>query len=83
MALCCYAAIKWEVGEGLKATEGNALASTLQSLYQGRPGYLLYNDEWPNGTTSSYLAHAKGEPATAQAHRALHKHYRRTVSEHF
>lgn len=29
-------------------------------MYNTGAGYVLYNDEWPNGTTSSNLAHAKG-----------------------
>lgn len=45
----------------LKGTRGNALAETLQPLYSEGPGYVMYNDEWPNGTVSFHLAHAKGE----------------------
>ncbi|CAL8471519.1 g11061 [Coccomyxa elongata] len=53
--------LEWTLQNGLNRTVGNPLAGTLQQLYSGSPaGYVMYNDEWPNGTVSFHLAHAKG-----------------------
>ncbi|KAK9828635.1 hypothetical protein WJX72_001232 [[Myrmecia] bisecta] len=55
--------------QGLHTTSGNPLAETLQQLYlpadasvgnSQQPGYVIYNDAFPNGTVSFQLAHAKG-----------------------
>ena len=51
--------------EDLAGTHANPLAETLQPLYgTGQAGSVLWNDEFPNGTTSFSLAHAKGEEDT-------------------
>jgi hypothetical protein len=56
------AGYQWVLGEDLASTHANPLAETLQPLYgTGRAGSVLWNDEFPNGTTSFSLAHAKGE----------------------
>ncbi len=56
------AGLEWTLQNGLNRTVGNPLAGTLQQLYSGSPaGYVMYNDEWPNGTVSFHLAHAKGK----------------------
>jgi hypothetical protein len=55
------AGLEWTLHGDLQAISHNALAETLQLLYSGEAGYVMYNDEWPNGTVSSHLAHAKGE----------------------
>lgn len=37
-----------------------ALSNTLTQIYKGSHGYVMWNDEIPNGGTSSSKAHAKG-----------------------
>jgi deoxyribonuclease-2 len=45
-------------GRSLKDT--GALGHTLDQIYKGQEGYLMWNDETPDGKTSSTHAHAKG-----------------------
>lgn len=54
------AAIEWSLHENLQSIGGNPLAETLQPVYAKEAGYVAYNDEWPDGTVSFHLAHAKG-----------------------
>ena len=51
---------RWALARDLHKETGNLLASTVQQIYGPDAGYVLYNDEWPNGTVSFHLAHAKG-----------------------
>lgn len=55
-----HADLGWKYAHGIHAEVKNLLADTVQQIYNTGAGYALYNDEWPNGTTSSHLAHAKG-----------------------
>ena len=59
----------------LAGTHDNPLAETLQPLYSKNPdvGSVLYNDEWPNGTTSFHLAHAKGVHAACTESHVTHQ----------
>ena len=50
----------WNYASNLHTESGSLLASTVQQIYAPGAGYALYNDEWPNGTVSFHLAHAKG-----------------------
>lgn len=45
---------------GRSLANSGALGNTLSQIYKGSEGYVMWNDEIPNGATSSSKAHSKG-----------------------
>jgi len=53
-----------DTGLGLNTNMGGALASTLYQIYdadKGSTGYLMYDDQWPDGSEHDSYGHTKGE----------------------